>query len=135
MNKKGFTLIEVLLASAIAVPMLILIMQIVPTMLKTGKQIERSTQNTFLAISKLEEIKKQIASTDSEYGYDHDYNQTATPFAAPNQSYKFIIEDDLGAQQKVLRASVWNDEDNDNIIDNREFSFALDTRTPSEVRK
>jgi type II secretory pathway pseudopilin PulG len=106
-GNKGYTLTEILAATVIALPLLVVIMQIVPGMLKARAQSEVTTLTATLAVQKMEEVRRLIASTNPSYGYSHNYNQTATAFSSPFQNYSYSVTDSLGTWQKALRVTVW----------------------------
>lgn len=122
-NSKGFTLVEVMVATALLGLVLVALMQIVPSMLKVGTKVEVVTKATFLAEKKTEEIRSLINND-----YSADRTQAATAFPSPDALYKFTISDDAAADIKVLNVTVWNDVDGDGAIDSDEYSVSLDTK-------
>ncbi len=123
MNRKGFTLIEVMVSVFLVGLVLVAVMQIVPGMLKVGTKVEVVTKATFLAEKKLEEV---LGLIESDYSVNR--TQAATAFPSPDTLYKFTVSDDAGADIKVLNVTVWNDDDGDGVIDSDEYSVSLDTK-------
>ncbi|MBT3261808.1 prepilin-type N-terminal cleavage/methylation domain-containing protein [bacterium] len=128
MNKKGFSLVEVLTAVALLALVLTVLMQIVPSMLQIGRKVEINSKLSFLAEQKIEEIISFTKSNHVSYGFNNNYTQTATAFAAPDTVYKFTISDDQNANLKTLSITVWKDVDNNNVLNTNEHSFILDTK-------
>lgn len=122
-NNKGFTLLEVMTATAIAIPLLIIMMQMVPGMMKSGTGSEANTISTFLAESKVNDIRRRIRNNL----YATNYTSTAAAFASPYQLYKSSVTDDLGSSQKQIAVVVWKDADSNNQIGTQEYSFQLNT--------
>jgi len=122
-SSKGFTLIEVMTATALIGLVLVAVMQIVPGMLKVSRQVEVTTKATFLAEKKIEEIRSLICAD-----YSVDRTQAATAFPSPDTLYKFTVSDDAAANIKVINVTVWNDDDGDNVVDANEYSVSLDTK-------
>jgi prepilin-type N-terminal cleavage/methylation domain-containing protein len=122
-SSKGFTLVEVMTATALIGLVLVALMQIVPGMLKVGTKVEVITKATFLAEKKMEEIHSLINSS-----YSVNRTQSAAAFSSPNSLYKFTVSDDGGANIKIINVTVWNDDDGDNTIDSNEYSVSFDTK-------
>jgi len=123
-SSKGFTLIEVMTATALIGLVLVAVMQIVPGMLKVSRQVEVTTKATFLAEKKMEEIRSLICA---DYSVDRT-QAAATAFPSPDTLYKFTIADDAAADIKVINVKVWNDDNDDDVIDASEYSVSLDTK-------
>ncbi|MBU0501879.1 MAG: prepilin-type N-terminal cleavage/methylation domain-containing protein [bacterium] len=126
--RKGYTLIEVMTATALIGLVLLAIMRIVPGMLKVGTKVEHVTKATLLAEKKVEDIRSLIYSSNVSYGYAKNYTQAATTFSSPNGLYKFTITDNAAAGIKEINVTVWADIDGDNAIDADEYSVSLDTK-------
>ena len=45
------------------------------------------------------------------YGYSKNYNEAATNFSSPFNSFYYSVSDDLGAVQKQLQVVVWKQAD------------------------
>jgi prepilin-type N-terminal cleavage/methylation domain-containing protein len=122
-SRKGFTLIEVMTATALVGLVLVALMQIVPSMLKVGTKVEVVTKATFLAEKKLEELRGLIFAN-----YSVNRTQAATAFPSPDSLYKFTVSDNNAANIKVINVTVWNDKDGNGVIGSDEYSVSLDTR-------
>ena len=127
-GRGGFTLIEVMAAAVIALPLLIVLMQIVPGMLKVGTRVEVMTKAAFLAEKKMEEIRGLINSADASYGFSRDYSQAAASFPSPDLLYKFVITDGGGSKIKDLSVTVWGDGNDNNAVDADEHAVTFDTK-------
>lgn len=100
--QSGFTLVELLAAMAIALPMLILIVTIIPRMLKASAQVEATTQGTFLAAQKMDAILALIRSKSAGYGFAHDYTQAAQSLPAPFSAYSVqVVDTSIGVLKTV----------------------------------
>lgn len=126
--KKGFTIIELVVAVALLSVVLLPLVQMLPTMLKTNKNTEIMTKGTFLAEQKMEEIKSLIRSTTFGYGFTKNYTQSATSFPSPNATYKVIVADNQDPNLKIIQVKVWYDKNNNNMIDSDEIPIILDTQ-------
>lgn len=123
MNKKGFTLIEVLAAIILIAVALIPIMTIVPQMIENSLNTEKLTKVIFLAEKMMEETKR-----DAINDYDNfDGNASATKFD-PSEDYKYKVSDDRGSGIRVIQIEVWHDEDGNNAADSGEQSITLNTK-------
>ncbi len=103
----GFTLVELLAALVVAIPMLILMFKVVPGMMKSSHYAHSRTQGTFLASQQLETILNQIRSTHPSYGFNHNYAQATQAFGAPFGDYKSQISDTTVGSLKTLNVTVW----------------------------
>jgi type II secretory pathway pseudopilin PulG len=126
-KEKGFTIIEVVFATFIAMPMLIIIMRIVPGMLKSIAQSEDLTKITLLAESKIENIRMYAKSNNPLLGFNTDYTEEPTAFSEPFQKYKSQITDTQSENKKLISVSVWKDKNNNNVIDSEESVLNLNT--------
>lgn len=122
-SSKGFTLVEVVTATALIGLVLVALMQIVPGMFKVGTKVEVVTKATFLAEKKMEDIHSLICS---DYSINH--TQSATAFPSPDSLYKFTVTDNAAVSIREINVTAWNDLDGDSVIDSNEYSVSLDTK-------
>ncbi|OGB88090.1 hypothetical protein A3H38_03390 [candidate division WOR-1 bacterium RIFCSPLOWO2_02_FULL_46_20] len=122
-NKRGFTLLEVMVAIALIGLVLTAIMQIVPGMLKVSAKVERITKATFLAEKKMEDIRSLICSD-----YSVNRTQAATAFPGPDALYRFTVADNAVVLIKNINVTVWNDLDGDSAVDADEYAVSLDSK-------
>ena len=127
-NNKGFTYLELLAAIIITALALVPIMRIVPEGMQAATRVERLTRAALLAQNKMDEVRSQIFSANPSYGFSNDYTESATAFPSPDDSYKYTVTDDQGANIKELNVTVWFDTDGDDSQDSDEESVGLDTK-------
>jgi len=123
MNKKSFTLIEVLASIVLIAGALIPLMVIVPQMIRNSLKSEQLTKVIFLAQDKVEEVKR-----DSIDNFSVSRDEAVTAFSSPYQSYKYTVTDDEGADIKVIQVQAWHDADSDNTLDSEEDSITINTK-------
>jgi prepilin-type N-terminal cleavage/methylation domain-containing protein len=125
---RGFTYLELLAAIAIMALALLPIMRLLPEGMKAASRVERLTRSALLAQDKMDEVRSRVLSTNLIYGFNQDYNESATAFPAPDDDYKYTVTDNQAANIKTLNVTVWFDEDGDNVQGPDEESVGVDTK-------
>ncbi|MFH1798123.1 MAG: type II secretion system protein [Candidatus Omnitrophota bacterium] len=123
MNKRGFTLIEVLAAIVLIMLALIPIMVIVPQMIENSLNTQRLTTVIFLAEGKMEEVRR-----DAINNFVSSQDKPVTAFALPYAEYKYTVTDNEGAGIKIIQIRAWHDKDADNTLDANEQSITIDSK-------
>lgn len=112
----GFTVIELLAATLIALPMLLLVVKIVPVASEAFVQSEGITQTSFLAHQKAESLRAQLLKPSGS-GFATSYTQAATLFPSPYNLCCFTVVDSGGASFKTLTVTVWEDRIHNLVFD------------------
>jgi len=129
-NEKGFTLIELMLATVIVVISIIPITMMLPRMLTENRMVERENRAVFLGQMKMEEVKTKALTY-----FNHDYsistplysatgyfisplNFDPTGYEPPDEMFYYKVEDDNVPNIKTIKVTVWYDSDNDAATDN-----------------
>lgn len=123
MNKKSFTLIEVLASIVLLSGALIPLMVIVPQMIRNSLKSEQLTKVVFLAENKMEEVKCKTIDT-----FATSRDETVTAFSSPYGDYKYTVTDDEGADIKIIQVQTWYDENGDSVLDSGESSIIINTK-------
>jgi type II secretory pathway pseudopilin PulG len=122
-NEKGFTLIELMLATVIVVISIIPITMMLPRMLTENRMVERENRAVFLGQMKMEEVKTKALTY-----FNHLYSETGyfisppnfdpTGYEPPDEMFYYKVEDDNDSNIKTIKVTVWYDSDNDAATDN-----------------
>ena len=123
-SSSGFTLIEVVAATAICIPMLILIMKIVPTLSASAKKAIGISVASQLGNLQMESIRRQIRNN----GFSNSYAESATAFSAPYAIYKRVVTDSVSSGIKTIQVTVWLDQNSNNTQDSSETAFVTATQ-------
>jgi len=99
---KGFTFLEVLLASVILSVALVPIMRWVPTSIQTKLKAERKTTAIFLCQSKVEQLRYRIIN-DFNYAADND-----GAFNSPYQNFNYAVTYSVENNLKKISVKVWH---------------------------
>jgi len=123
-NEKGFTLIELMLATAILVISIIPITMMLPRMLTENRIVERENRAVFLGQLKMEETKTKALTY-----FNSDYSVTsATAFQSPDNKFKYTVADNYGLDIKDISVTVWYDANDDNTLDSDEERIQFKTK-------
>ena len=119
-RKAGFTLTEVVVASALLISAMVPILRGLTSVHLTGAVVERRTQSLNFAQAKLDDIKAR-----SIYNYNTNYNETDTSFAA---DYFYRVEAVApGTDLKKITVKAGFDLNSNNNFDNDEVLVELET--------
>lgn len=99
---KGFTFLEVLLASIILSVALVPIMTWVPVSIQTKLKAERKTTAIFLCQSKVEQLRYRIIN---DFNYAADNSGT---FSAPYQDFSYTVTYSVENNLKKISVTVWH---------------------------
>jgi len=125
-NEKGFTLIELMLATVILVISIIPITMILPRMLTENRIVERENRAVFLGQKIMEETKTKALTYFNWDGY----NKTAIAFSSPYNIFKYSVTYVSVAGNnniKKITVTVWYDANNNNTADTGEEWIQLKT--------
>lgn len=104
-RRKGFTLLEIILAVMIMAVGIISIMRFGPTILQVRSNIDKDTESIFLAIKKMEELRGRIL-------YDFDkpggYSEGEAAFLPPHSDYRYIVRDNMNPLIKTIEVNIWH---------------------------
>jgi len=129
-NEKGFTLIELMLATVIVIISIIPITMILPRMLSENRMVERENRAVFLGQMKMEEMKTK-ALTYFNYDWPSRPGGGATPtaFPSPDNEFKFTVAYVAGMDPNIkkITVTVWYDANNNNTADTGEEWIQLKT--------
>jgi type II secretory pathway pseudopilin PulG len=118
--RMGFTLTEVVIASAILIVAMVPILKALTTAHVTGTSVERKTHSLSLAQAKLEGIKAR-----SVYNYPAGFAETSEPLEA---GYLCTVTDTgPSADLRTIALSVGYDQDGDNSLEADEIEVTLNT--------
>lgn len=120
----GFTLIEFLAATLIALPMLLLVIKSVPVASAAYIQAQGLTLTSFLAHQKMEGIKAQLLKPNGT-GFSTSYTQGITAWASPYAACKVTVTDSGGASFKTIVVTVWEDRTANQVWDASEQGTTL----------
>ena len=115
-NRKGFTLIEIMLASVILVISIIPVTMMLPRIYKDNESIALANRAVFLGQMKMEEVKTKALT----FYNSNNSVASATAFASPDNMYKFTVSDVYDTNIKTLIVTVWYDKNNNNAHDGSE---------------
>ena len=116
----GFTLTEVVVASALLIIAIVPILKALTSAHVTSTIIERKTRSLTLAQAKLDEIRAR-----SIYNFDQDFRENDTPLGG---SYLCDVDESSGGgDSKEITVSVGYDQDGDSNLDSDEIEVALVT--------
>ena len=101
-RNKGFTFLEVLLASIILSVALVPIMTWVPVSIQTKLKAERKTTAIFLCQSKVEQLRYRIIK---DFNYAADNSGT---FSAPYQDFNYAVTYAVENNLKKISLKVWH---------------------------
>lgn len=118
---KGFTLIEVVVSMAIMLPMMVLILNLVPTITRMHHIAHGITVSSQLGAQRMEDIVRQSRRTIVDF--NQDFTEPVTPFDAPFTQFKSIINDSNISNIKTIQIIVWKDLNNNSFIDANEPQF------------
>ncbi len=117
--RRGVTLTEVLMASAILLIVIVPILKALTVAQTTGRVVERRTQSVILAQSKLDEIRAKCLQN-----YDLAYSATS---AALGSSYLCTVTDDQDDTLRRVGVSVGFDADSNGQLSGQETQATLTT--------
>jgi len=116
----GFTLVEVVMASALLIIVIVPILKALTIAQVTGNIIERRTRSLNLAQAKLDDIKVR-----SVYNYSDDFNENNVSL---DGSYLCDVQDAAsGSNLRTITVSVGYDLDGDNNLTAAETEVTLST--------
>lgn len=116
----GFTLTEVVVASALLIIAIVPILQALTRAQATNRIIEHKTCSLIHAQAKLDEIRAR-----SIYHYDEDFRENDTPLGG---SYVCNVVDTSGGSNiRTIEVSVGYDENNNGVLGNDEVEVTLTT--------
>ncbi len=116
----GFTLVEVVVASALLIIAIVPILQALTSAQVTGRIIERKTRSLTLAQGKLDEIRAR-----SIYNYDDSFSETSVSL---DSSYLCSVVDTSGGSNiRTIEVLVGYDENNNGVLGNDEVEVTLAT--------
>ena len=117
-NRKGFTLIEIMIALVILVISIIPATMMLPRILRDNTSIALANRAVFLGQMKMEEVKTKALTfyIKSSPGY----NESATAFASPYNMFKFTVSDVYDNDIRTLIVTVWYDKIINNARDGSE---------------
>lgn len=118
---KGFSLIEVVISMAIMMPMLILVLNLVPSMSRVHHTAHGITISSQLGAQLMEDIVRQSRRTITSF--NQNFSQSATNFTAPFSQFKRSITDSNTSGIKTITITIWKDLNNNSITDSNEPSF------------
>ena len=119
-SSMGFTLTEVVVASALLIIAIVPILRALTSAHVTSTIIERKTRCLTLAQAKLDEIKAR-----SIYNFDQDFRESDTPLGG---SYLCDVDESSGGgDSKQITVLVGYDQDGDSNLDNDEIEVDLVT--------
>ena len=118
---KGFSLIELVVSMAIMLPMLILILNLVPSMNRVYHTAHAITVSSQLGAQVMDAIVWQSRKTAADF--NQNFTQLAMPFEAPFSQFKHTIADTNTPEIKTIAITVWKDLDNNGSLDSDEPSF------------
>jgi Tfp pilus assembly protein PilV len=123
-NEKGFTLIELMLATVIVIISIVPITMILPRMLTENRIVERENRAVFLGQLKMEEMKTKALTY-----FNWDYNKTAIAFPPPHNIFKYSVTYVAGMDLNIreITVTVWYDANNNNTADTGEEWIQLKT--------
>jgi prepilin-type N-terminal cleavage/methylation domain-containing protein len=126
-NEKGFTLIELMLATVILVISIIPITMILPRMLTENRIVERENRAVFLGQKIMEETKTKALTYFNWDGY----NKTAIAFSSPYNIFKYSVTyaSVAGMDNNIrkITVTVWYDEIDNGAVDTGEEWIQLKT--------
>lgn len=123
MNKRAFTLIEVLASVMLVAIALAPLMMIMPQIIQNSLKSERLCKVVFLAEGKIETIKRSVINS-----FSTSRDEAVTAFGAPFTSYKYTVSDNEAAGIKNIQVTVWYDDNGNNAFDAGEDSIMLYAR-------
>lgn len=123
MDKRAFTLIEVLASVMLIAIALAPLMMIMPQIIQNSLKSERLCKVVFLAEGKIETIKRSVINS-----FSTSRDETVTAFGAPFASYKYTVSDNKAAGIKNIQVTVWYDDNGNNAFDVGEDSIMLYAR-------
>ena len=123
MNKRAFTLIEVLGSIALLAIALTPLMYLLSKSLQQSRRSEQMVRVLFLAQMKMDETRAGVLS---DYGTDRD--QAGDFSSSGYDGYKYTVTDDNASGLKTLQVRVWYDADDDDAIDAEEDRVTLDSK-------
>jgi prepilin-type N-terminal cleavage/methylation domain-containing protein len=113
MNKRrGFSLLEILVAIVVVSVGTLAIINWMPLALRTKTNLEKRTKALFLAQEKIEEIKSRAVANFTDYVIQD--SQAIWP--SPYDTFLWTASDDQGDNIRVISVTVWEIEDADNKI-------------------
>jgi type II secretory pathway pseudopilin PulG len=116
----GFTITEVVVASALLIIAIVPILQAMTRAQATRTDIERKTCSLTLAQAKLDEIRAR-----SIYHYTDSFFETSVSLGGSYLCNVVDISD--GSNIRIIRVSVGYDEDNNSVLGNDEVEITLTT--------
>jgi hypothetical protein len=117
---KGVTLVEVIMASALLVAMLVPTLKALTGAHVTAAIVEQKTRSLMLAQAKLDDIKAR-----SVYSYGDAFTETGTPV---DGSYLCnVVDNAVSADLRQITVSVGYDLDGDSTLDAGEIEITLAT--------
>lgn len=123
--KRGFTLIEVLLAIVLlGVGVIPLLGGLARSSISSVRN-EREMRTVFLAQQLVENVKSQAVNN-----FSGDYSQGPTRFSGPDQGFKYTIDyyvsdGDDADKIRSIHVTVWYDGDDDDVVDTEEEQMEL----------
>jgi len=117
--RRGMTLTEVVVSSALLVVALVPALRALTTAHVAGTQIERKTQSLILAQSKLDEIRAR-----SIHHYDTSFQERSLTLAG---AYLCDVTDDQDPDLRLVTVSVGYDDDTNGRLSEEETEVTLTT--------
>ena len=109
MIAKGFTLMEVLVAALIILPMAVLIVQLVPRMMTLNTQSRSVIRATLLCDYQKNSIWTACRSSSVGLGFSHDYTLGGTTAVAPFSDLMVQVTDDTQGALKTITVTAWKE--------------------------
>lgn len=117
---RGFTVIEVVVASALLLAAIIPILKALTTAYVTGTEIEQKTRSLMYAQSKLDEIRLR-----SVYNYDSTF--TASDTSLGNSYFYRASDTPSGTDLRTITVVVGYDASGNNLLSSDEIQVTLST--------
>jgi prepilin-type N-terminal cleavage/methylation domain-containing protein len=117
--RRGVTLVEVVVASAVLLIVIVPILKALTIAQMTGRVVERRTQSVILAQGKLDEIRARCLKN-----YDVAFGESS---ASLGNSYLCSVTDNQDDTLKLIAVSVGFDADSDGQLSNQEVQAQLTT--------
>jgi prepilin-type N-terminal cleavage/methylation domain-containing protein len=124
-SESGFTLVEIMCSMVIVLPMVILIMNLVPTMASLLQKTQGVTIGSYLSSSYTENLSRLIKEDSGSMSTN--YSQSAVALSSPYDGYARSVSDSFDINIKTIQVSVWRDLNSDLVYDLEEPGFTTIT--------
>lgn len=119
-KRRGFTVIEVVVASALLLAAIVPVLKALTTAYVTGTEIEQKTRSLMYARSKLDEIKLR-----SVYNYDSTF--TASDTSLGNSYFYRVSDTPSGTDLRTITVIVGYDSNGNSTLSSDEIQVTLST--------